>query len=72
MLKVVLFTLVEYYEDHDFINHHGFERRVSKEKLFSKRSGTTSPNLQDGMLGYKNPGKIAKVLGESNISTLVY
>ena len=38
--KVVLFTIVESYNEDEFINHHGFKRNVPEtpEKLFTTRT----------------------------------
>ena len=56
-LKVVLFTLMEYFNDSDVTNHHGFKRNVQNDQLFSKRS--ENDNLP------RDYGKVTKLIGDN-------
>ena len=55
--KVVLFTIVEFYNDDDSINHHGFERKIeanTENRLFQ------NTNIKEVQMDI---GKIAKTIG---------
>ena len=40
--QVVLFTVIELYNEGDYINHHGFERSVAEFKEESKTSSSNN------------------------------
>ena len=58
-IEVVVFTIVQIYNENDFINHHGSERRVFNNKI----SGETKKE-NSFMLPQKNLGDIAKFFGK--------
>lgn len=54
-----MFTMVQIYNEADFINHHGSERKVFNNKI----SGETKKE-NSFMLPQKNLGDIAKFFGQ--------
>ena len=54
-----MFTIAQIYNEDDFINHHGSERRVFNDKI---SGGTKKEN--SFMLPPKNLGHIAKFFGK--------
>ena len=73
--KVVLFTIVESYNEDEFINHHGFKRNVP-ENLFTPRTKEEEDNDDTDTENIARPDRskkkkntietIAKTLGNNH------
>ena len=60
LIKVVVFTLIEIYNDDNSINHHGFERKVTDVKKLKMTKN------ENNLMRHKkrNMKYIAKILGK--------
>ena len=77
-IKVVLFTIVENYNDDGVVNHHGFKRNVGEKtdaSLFqirnqdnglgiNEKKGWKVPNFTLDIMKKMGIGKIAKFIGK--------
>ena len=78
-MKVVLFTIVELFNDDESINHHGFKRMVPEKRVFTVRNHNEETDTIEeisnkkifGMLVSmdfgkdRNIGEIAKTIGNN-------
>ena len=78
LIKVVLFTIVENYNDDGVVNHHGFKRNVGEKtdaSLFqirnqdnglgiNEKKGWKVPNFTLDIMKKMGIGKIAKFIGK--------